>query len=264
METSRWSLKGKYIVLTGATRGIGHATLTEIVKRHEPAGVIICSRNFKDIQRVISELDDSRKVVHGMECDVSKEDDRQRLVNFASITFPRVDCLMNNVGRNVRKNMEEQTMEEYDSIMRTNMDSVYFLCRSLQPLLKLSKGASIVNIASAAGVGSTGTGAAYGASKAAMIQFSKILACEWAKYNIRVNCVAPWMTMTPMLQEAIKGDESSLVKVKEWTPMGRLAEVQDIVDPILFLMMECSGYITGQVLSVDGGLSAQAFQGSCI
>ena len=70
--------------------------------------------------------------------------------------------------------------------------------------------------------------------------------------------------MTPMLQDAIKGDESSLVKAKEWTPMGRLAEVQDIVDPILFLMMECSGYITGQVLSVDGGLSAQAFQGSCI
>lgn len=264
MNSSRWSLNNKYIVLTGATRGIGHATLKAIVADHEPSGIIVCSRNIKDVRKVIADLHDEKKIIHGIECDVSSKDDRKRLVDFACATFPHVDCLMNNVGVNVRKNLEEQTDDEYDMIMKTNVDSVYFLCRTLLPLMKLSKGASIINIASVAGVSSTGTGAAYGASKAAVIHMSKIMACEWAKYNIRVNCVAPWMTMTPMLQEALKGDESSLEKVKEWTPMGRLSNVDDVIGPILFCMMECSGYMTGQCISIDGGLSAQGFQGPCV
>jgi Tropinone reductase 1 len=131
-------------------------------------------------------------------------------------------------------------------------------------MFQQSQSASIVNVASAAGVQSSGTGAAYGMSKAAIIQYTRILACEWAKYNIRVNAVAPWMCMTPMLVDAIKGNESSMQKVYDWTPMGRIAQVQEIVDPIIFLMLDASSYVTGQCLGIDGGLTAQGFQGSCV
>mmetsp|Transcript_17 Transcript_17/g.22 ORF Transcript_17/g.22 Transcript_17/m.22 type:complete len:175 (-) Transcript_17:110-634(-) len=169
---------------------------------------------------------------------------------------------------NIRKPIEEQSDEEYEQMMRTNVDSAYFLCKDLQDMLlnaaNENGGAAVVNVASAAGVQSSGTGCVYGMSKAAMIHFSKILACEWAKFNIRVNAVAPWMTMTPMLEEAVKQNPAQLDKVKSWTPMHRLASSQEIAGPITYLMMPSSSYITGQCLGIDGGLSAQAFDGPCI
>jgi len=125
-------------------------------------------------------------------------------------------------------------------------------------------GATVVNVASVAGIRSTGTGIAYGSTKAALIHLTKTLACEWAKRNIRVNCVAPWMTRTPMLEQALGSNAQNLEKAEKWTPMGRLARPEEVAAPIAFLCMPCSGYITGQCLSVDGGLTAQGFHGPCV
>jgi Tropinone reductase 1 len=100
-------------------------------------------------------------------------------------------------------------------------------------------------------------------SKAAVIHFSKTLACEWATHNIKVNAVAPWVTMTPMLEAAVQSDPTQLDKVKQWTPMQRLATAQDVANPVIFLLMSCSSYVTGQCIAVDGGLTAQGFHGPC-
>ena len=167
------------------------------------------------------------------------------------------------VKTNIRKDMSNQTAQESETMMRTNVDSVYFLCKGLKNFLSnASGGASIVNVASAAGVQSSGTGAVYGMSKIAVIQFSKVLACEWTKDNIRVNAVAPWMTMTPMLEEATK--EGDFDKVRARTPLGRLAKVEEISGPLTFLFMPISAYVTGQCLGIDGGLTAQGFDGACV
>jgi len=207
--------------------------------------------------------------VVGVGCDVSTEDGRGKLI--AAVTAccdGSLDGLVNNVGVNVRKDIVEQTAEEYNLMMRTNVDAAYFLCKGLKT--NLAKAAekrgnsAVVNVTSAAGVGSTGTGAVYGMAKAALIQLSKILACEWAKLNIRVNSVAPWMTMTPMLQDAVKDNPSQLDKVKDWTPMHRLPTVDEVAGPIAFFLMPVSQYVTGQLISVDGGLSAQAFDGPVV
>jgi len=274
----RWSLENKCILITGASRGIGFGVAQAAMKL-QPVKIIICSSAQEHLDHAIFELEkinnnqqQNKKVpvlITGIACDISTEDGRSALVQFCNqeCTDGRLDVLVNNVGMNVRKSMSEQTPEEYDKIMRTNVDSTYFLSRNLLPLLKKgsseNSGASVVNVASAAGVQSSGTGAAYGMSKAAVIQFTKILACEWAKFGIRVNAVAPWMCMTPMLEEAIKDGPSSMDKVNDWTPMGRIANVEEIVDPIVFLMMRCSSYVNGQCLGVDGGLTAQGFQGPC-
>ena len=147
-------------------------------------------------------------------------------------------------------------------MIKTNIDSAYFLCRMFSDLLV--EGATIVNVSSAAGVQSSGTGAAYGLSKAALNHFTRILACEWASRGIRVNAVTPWMTMTPMLEEAVKKNPSQLDKVMKWTPMHRLASPAEVANPIIFLCLPASSYVTGQVLGVDGGLTAQGFDGPCV
>lgn len=166
-------------------------------------------------------------------------------------------------GVNIRKNIIEQSEEEYHTIMKTNVDAAYFLCRMYDGLYN-KDGATIVNVSSAAGVQSSGTGAAYGMSKAALNHLTRILACEWASRKIRVNAVTPWMTMTPMLEEAVRKDPHQLDKVKAWTPLHRLASAEEVAAPIVFFCLPASSYITGQCLGVDGGLTAQGFDGPCV
>jgi Tropinone reductase 1 len=194
---------------------------------------------------------------------VSTSEGRDTLYQAAKDVFGKeLHGLINNVGTNIRKTIAEQTEDEYRKMMTTNVESAYFLCRLFSDLF--SKGATIVNVSSAAGVQSSGTGAVYGMSKAALNHFTRILACEWASRDIRVNGVSPWMTMTPMLEDAVKKNPSQLDKVKAWTPMHRLAAPEEIAGPIVFLCLPASSYVTGQILGVDGGLTAQGFDGPCV
>lgn len=152
------------------------------------------------------------KVLHII-CDVSTKEGRSTLVQTAKNGFGKIQGLVNNVGTNTRKTVLEQTEEEYHILFKTNVESAYFLCRLFSDVFD-EEGATIVNVSSAAGVQSSGTGAVYGMSKAALNHFTKILACEWAARNIRVNAITPWMTMTPMLEEVVKKNPSQLDKVK--------------------------------------------------
>mmetsp|Transcript_25119 Transcript_25119/g.51309 ORF Transcript_25119/g.51309 Transcript_25119/m.51309 type:complete len:302 (-) Transcript_25119:147-1052(-) len=265
-----WWLKNHNFLVTGATKGIGLGVARQLMA-HGASHVMICSRRADDCKRMAKELENDFPMakVTAVACDVSTKEGRAKLVTTVKARFGRrLDGLVNNVGMNIRKDIADQTEDEYKQMMTTNIDSAYFLCKELKECLEIAASrrgtASVVNVASAAGVGSTGTGAVYGMSKAAMIQMSKILSCEWAKLNIRVNCVCPWMTMTPMLEEAVKDDPSQLDKVKEWTPMHRLPTVEEVAGPVTYLLMPSSRYVTGQVLSVDGGLSAQAFDGPTV
>jgi len=227
--------------------------------------VIITARNAVEVDAVCSEL--TAKFpgkVHGCASDVSTGPGRDTLVGYVKSLWESLDLLVNNVGTNARKRIDEATEEDYTSMMRTNIDSAFFLCKAFQEALHQSGGkASVVNISSAAGVGSTGTGAIYAMTKAALVQLTKNLACEWAP-QVRVNCVAPWMTMTPLLEAAIAQNPHQLDKVADWTPMGRVAQPEEIAGAVAFLAMPAAGYITGQTLSVDGGLSVQHFAGPCV
>ncbi|CAJ1969132.1 unnamed protein product [Cylindrotheca closterium] len=258
-----WTLQSRNYVVTGGSNGIGLATVKALCATGA-AGVLFCSRSPCDelLKELQTSYPDSN--LYHTAVDVATSDGRQSLVDEAKTVFggKPIDGLINNVGINIRKPFVEQTPEEFHSMMRTNVDSAYFLCQSFSSLLQ--SGSTIVNVSSAAGVQSSGTGAAYGMSKAAINQMTKILACEWAARNIRVNAVTPWMTMTPMLKEAVKANPTQLDKVQEWTPMHRLADPSEVANPIVFLCLPASSYITGQVLGVDGGLTAQGFDGPCV
>lgn len=260
---SQWNLKGRSYMVTGGAKGIGLATIRALLS-HQAAFVFFCSRSSCDDVLACLQKDHPDASIHHVVCDVSTQEGRDVLVNFVKSNLDNrpLDGLINNVGVNIRKSILEQTPDEYHSMMRTNIDSAYFLSKACYELF--TKGSTIVNVSSAAGVQSSGTGIAYGMSKAAVNQLTRTLACEWAAKGIRVNAVTPWMTMTPMLRDAVAKDPSQLEKVSAWTPIHRLAEASEVAGPIVFLCMPCSSYVTGQVLGVDGGLTAQGFDGPCV
>jgi len=252
------------VLITGSTKGIGRACAEEMLEFG--ALVIVTARSgaVAAADEMAAEYGYPEGTVSGFDCDLSTPDGRDALVSFILKTWGAIDVVVNNVGTNIRKPIHEATQEEYYSMMRTNVDSAYFLCQQLQPLLQKGRQPAVINVASAAGVGSTGTGAIYAMTKASLVQLTKNLACEWGKLGIRVNCVAPWMTKTPLLQDALRKNPSQLDKVYAWTPLQRVAEPEEIASAVSFLAMPAASYITGQTLSVDGGLSVNHFAGPCV
>jgi Tropinone reductase 1 len=259
-NTSRWSLTDKNAVVTGGSKGIGKAIVEELSALG--ASVITCCRNSEELQVCLQEWKDSGyNKVRGCVADVATEDGRKTLIDFvAKECDGKLDCLINNVGFNIRKPTLGYTYEDYDKLMETNLKSHFFITQAFYPFLKQSKTGSIINIASVAGGASTSikSGVAYAMSKAAMAQMSYNLACEWAKDNIRVNVVSPWYIDTPLVSKLLS-DPNYLKDIVDHTPMRRVGQVGEVSSLVAYLCMDCSSYITGQNICVDGGFVRNGF-----
>ena len=222
-------------------KGIGFACAQQLLELG--ASVVICSRTEQSVNDAVNQLKVhcnngmENQNVYGCVCDISTSEGRLILKNYVEKELDgQLDCLINNVGTNKRAPIEESTEEEYEIMIKTNLDSCFFLCKIFSSHLLKTNGC-IVNVASVAGIASSGTGSIYAATKGAMIQLTRALACEWGARNVRVNCVAPWMTYTPLLKEATKDDPSSLEKAMKWTPMQRLAEPEESASAVAFLCL---------------------------
>lgn len=254
---SRWSLVGATALITGGTRGIGHAIVEDLAELG--ASVHTCSRNEAELNKCLQEWAAKGFTVTGSVCDASSRSQREQLLETASSVFNgKLNILINNVGTNIRKPTTEFTAEEYTMLMSTNLESAYHLCQLAYPLLKASGNGSIVFISSVAGIVHIGSGSIYGATKGAMNQLTKNLACEWAKDNIRCNCVAPWYTKTSLV-EPLLADKDFVNKIISSTPLRRLGEPEEVSSLVAFLCLPASSYITGQIISVDGGMTACGF-----
>ncbi|KAL2898891.1 hypothetical protein RDABS01_023973, partial [Bienertia sinuspersici] len=165
---------------------------------------------------------------------------------------------INNVGTCIVKPTIEFTAEEYAAVMTTNLESTYHLNQLAHPLLKASGHGNIIMMSSVAGIVSINISSPYSATKGAINQLAKNLACKWAKDNIRVNSVAPWFIRTP-LADMVLCDKEYLEKVEGRTPLGRVGEVKEVSALVTFLCMPAASYITGQTICVDGGLTINGF-----
>jgi len=223
------------------------------------ARVHTCSRNEAELNNCLKEWEAKGFVVTGSVCDASSHAQREKLVEDVTSVFSgKLNILVNNVGTNIRKPTIEYSAEELSKIMVTNFESAYHLCQLGHKLLKASGAGSIVFISSVAGLVDIGSGSLYGASKGAINQLTKNLACEWAKDNIRTNCVAPWYTRTSLVEHLLS-NKAFVNKVLSQTPLQRIAEPTEVSSLVAFLCLPAASYITGQVIAVDGGMSVNGF-----
>ncbi|ESW12460.2 hypothetical protein PHAVU_008G116600 [Phaseolus vulgaris] len=257
MKDKRWSLHGMTALVTGGTRGIGHAIVEELAEFG--ASIHVCSRKEEDINRCLEEWKKKGFNVTGSVCDVLHRHQRQTLMETVSSIFQgKLNILVNNAGREITKKIIDHTAEDISTIMATNFESAFHLTQLAHPLLKESRSGNIVFISSIAGLKAVPALSAYAATKGAMNQFTKNVALEWAKDNIRANAVAPGPVWTPLLDSIREkiGPKEFEANITSKIPFGRIGETNEVSSLVAFLCLPAASYITGQILYVDGGFTS--------
>ncbi len=235
------SLEGKNALVTGASRGIGRAIAVELAAAG--ASVVLGYRSGKEEAETLAAELGGRAV----QADVSDAADAKRLVEEAG----DVDILVNNAGLTRDGLLARMSDDDWETVLATNLSSVFYTCRAVtRPMMKKRAG-SIVNISSIVGVHGNWGQTNYAASKAGIIGFTKSLARELGSRNVRANVVAPGYVKT-QLTEVLP--EEATGAMLDNTPLGRLGDPEDVAGAVRFLCSDAASFITGEVLLVDGGL----------
>jgi 3-oxoacyl-[acyl-carrier protein] reductase len=235
------SLEGRLALVTGASRGIGRAIAEELARAG--ASVVVGYRSGKDEAEELAASIGGRAI----QADVSSADEAKRLVDEAG----DVDVLVNNAGLTRDGLLARMSDDDWRTVIETNLSSVFYTCRAVtRPMMKKRSG-SIINISSIVGVHGNWGQTNYGASKAGIIGFTKSLARELGSRNIRANVVAPGYVKTALTD--VLPDEATAAMVQQ-TPLGRVADPEEIAGAVRFLASDQASFITGDVLLVDGGL----------
>ncbi|KAL4188682.1 hypothetical protein AMTRI_Chr08g203300 [Amborella trichopoda] len=215
----RWSLRHMIALVTGGTKGIGslslsvshfHSVLRVIVEELAGLGasVYTCTLDEGELNQCLHECKAMGLDIHGLVCDLSLRPNRKKLIETVSAHFKlKLNILVNNVGTNISKPTVEYTAEDLSFVMETNFGSAYHMCQLSHPLLEASGVGSIVFISSVCGVVGVDVGTPYAASKGALNQITKNLACDWAKDNICTNSVSPWFVRTQLVKKLLTNRE---------------------------------------------------------
>ncbi|PYN78416.1 MAG: hypothetical protein DMD96_21310 [Candidatus Rokuibacteriota bacterium] len=253
-------LAGQVAIVTGAGRGIGRATALELARMG--ADIVVAELDRDGAERTAAEVKGLGRRVSVVRTDVTSRADLAAMAERARAEFGRIDVLVNNAGIYRAALPLDVTEEHWDAIMNVNAKAVFFASQAVLPTMIVQKRGAIVSLASMAGKIGSRNNLPYNVSKAAVVSMTKSLALAHAADGIRVNCVCPGFVETDMWRNVAR-EQGALMGItpEEFTrqrasavPLGRMERPEDVANVIGFLASSKSGYVTGQALSVDGGL----------
>ena len=245
-------LDGRVAVVTGVSSGMGVTFAKALAAAG--ASVVVAARRPDRLGEVVREIEWQGGAARADACDVSREEDVERLVAETQAAFGSADVLVSNAGFTSVVPAEEQRLDDWRAHLDVNLTGVFLCAQHFGRGMLAARRGTIVNVASVLGFVASGQvrQAAYAASKGGVVNLTRELAAQWARRGVRVNALAPGWFPTEMTADMF-GDERSLTWMRSRTPLGRGGELDELVGPLLFLASDASSFVTGHVLTVDGG-----------
>ena len=250
-----FDLKGKVALVTGASSGLGVQFATALAK--QGADLAIIARRQEKLEEVKKPIEDLGVRCLAVRCDVLNNEAVKEAVSAIKNHYGRIDILVNNAGTARSNPAESQSDDDWNAVINTNLNSVYFMAREVGKVMIEQKYGKIINVGS---IHSTVAMApsplnAYCASKGGVMMLTKALASEWAKYNITVNAIGPAYFPSEMTDSTLSNPAFETV-IKTYCPMGRPGKTGELDGAVVYFASDASSYTTGQLLSVDGGWTA--------
>lgn len=254
MILEKFQLKDKVAIVTGAGRGIGKHVALAFAEAG--ADVVVAARTEKEIKETAEEVNRRGRKSLVVRMDVSKSRDVQDMVDRTISEFGKIDILVNNAGIATGKSAFEISEEDWHMVLETNLTGPFLCCKAVgRHMIKRRQG-NIINIISTLAIRGMPERLDYCASKGGLIQVTKVLALEWAQYNIRVNAIGPGFFYTPMT--STRHDDPEYKKVLLPTiPLRRVGQAEEIAPLALYLASDASSYVTGEAIFVEGGMLAK-------
>jgi 2-deoxy-D-gluconate 3-dehydrogenase len=250
-----FDLNGKVAVVTGGNGGIGFGMAKGLARAG--ARVVVAGRNQEKSAKAVRELNGIGKDALAISVDVAHESSVNALVAETAHHCGRIDILVNNAGINIRKPVDALALDEWRTVLDTNLTSAFLCSKAAYPHLKQAGGGKIINIGSMMSIFGASFAPAYGASKGGIVQLTKSLAIAWAKDNIQVNAILPGWIDTDLTRSTRQQVPGLHERVLARTPAGRWGNGDDFEGVTVFLASAASDFITGAALAVDGGYSIQ-------
>jgi NAD(P)-dependent dehydrogenase (short-subunit alcohol dehydrogenase family) len=247
-----FDLTGKVAIVTGGSGGIGRVLAVGLAEAG--ADVAVASRGLEKLQPVADKIIAAGRKSLAVSVDLVQEKSAAEMVDRVMQQFGRIDILVNAAGLAIRSAPESMPIADWQKVMDFNARGVFISCQAVGKVMIKQGGGKIINMSSVRGrYGAPGT-IAYGTSKSAVDNMTRILAFEWAKYKILVNAIAPTVVATELTKPLLSKPETANALIAR-IPLGRLEEPQDLVGPTVFLASRASDFITGQIIYVDGGVT---------
>lgn len=246
-------MKGKVAIVVGGGGGIGRAQALGLADAG--ADVVVASRKLEHLEPVVKEIQTRGRKALAVPVEVTDEKSVAAMVGTALKKFPHIDILVNAHGLAIRRPADSFPIDEWQRVMDINTRGTFLCCQAVGRVMVKQHSGKIINLSSVRGrYGLPADYAAYCASKGAVDALTRTLACEWAKYNVLVNAVAPTVVETELTRPAL-ADPEYAKRMKSRIPLGRWAMPDDIVGATIFFASKASDFITGQILYIDGGVT---------